>query len=65
VTGSDGLEQFTEVICPHCGEVIGVRIDVSAGSHSYIEDCEVCCQPIEFLVRVDDAGMLESVEAGR
>jgi len=53
------------VICPHCCEVIGVRVDLSAGSHAYIEDCEVCCQPIEFSVRLDEAGQLLSVEASR
>jgi hypothetical protein len=45
--------------------VIGVRVDLSAGSHAYIEDCEVCCQPIEFSVRLDEAGQLLSVEASR
>lgn len=32
--------------CPHCGERISAVLDLSAGSQSYIEDCEVCCRPI-------------------
>jgi transcription elongation factor Elf1 len=33
--------------CPYCGEVITVVIDLSVRRQSYIEDCEVCCRPIE------------------
>lgn len=30
-----------------------VFIDVSVGDQEYIEDCQVCCRPIEFDVRVE------------
>lgn len=33
--------------CPYCGEAISLLIDLSAGSQHYIEDCQVCCRPIE------------------
>ena len=36
--------------CPYCGEPITLVVDCSAGDHSYIEDCEVCCRPIEISV---------------
>ena len=39
--------------CPFCAEPITLLIDASAGSQSYIEDCQVCCQPIEVSVEVD------------
>jgi len=29
-------------------------LDVSAGGQSYIEDCEVCCAPIEISYEVED-----------
>jgi transcription elongation factor Elf1 len=32
--------------CPHCGERISMLLDLSAGYQRYIEDCEVCCNPI-------------------
>lgn len=35
-----------EVACPYCGEAITLLLDGSAGSHSYTEDCQVCCRPI-------------------
>ena len=50
------LEDVADVTCPYCGEVIELRVDVSAGSQSYIEDCPVCCQPINVDVSVDAQG---------
>jgi len=42
--------------CPYCGETITVLADGSAGSQHYVEDCEVCCRPIEFDLTVDVDG---------
>ena len=50
--------------CPFCGENISVVVDTSAGSQTYIEDCQVCCQPMQIQVDVDD-GQLLSVQADR
>lgn len=36
--------------CPYCGEGISVLIDCSVAEQAYIEDCQVCCRPIEFEV---------------
>ncbi|WP_215222868.1 CPXCG motif-containing cysteine-rich protein [Echinicola shivajiensis] len=33
--------------CPHCLSHISMILDLSISSQKYIEDCEVCCQPIE------------------
>ena len=41
------------VHCPFCGEAISVVVDSSAGSQSYIEDCQVCCRPMQVIVEVD------------
>lgn len=38
--------------CPYCGERIEILIDSSIESQSYIEDCSVCCRPIELTVLV-------------
>ena len=40
--------------CPYCGEEISMVLDLSAGGQSYIEDCEVCCQPVEVRYTVKD-----------
>ncbi len=33
--------------CPHCWEQISFLLDSSVNNLEYIEDCEVCCNPIE------------------
>ena len=63
--GSAGLTQFVTVQCPYCGESFETAVDPSAGSFRYIEDCQVCCQPIELAGEVDEAGTLISVTAAR
>ncbi len=63
--GSDGLEPFADVACPYCGETLTVRLDLSAGSQSYVEDCQVCCQPMQMSVQVTEAGTLDGVSAER
>ena len=51
--------------CPYCGETIDTVMDLSAGSFRYIEDCQVCCQPIELAGDVDDDGTPLGVTATR
>lgn len=63
--GGDGLEPFADVPCPYCGETLTIRLDLSAGSQSYIEDCQVCCQPMQMSVRVKEEGTLDGVSAER
>jgi len=45
-----------DVHCPYCGETIEVLIDCSVPEQNYIEDCEVCCRPINLDVSVDETG---------
>jgi transcription elongation factor Elf1 len=33
--------------CSYCGETISMLLDLSIDEQRYIEDCEVCCAPIE------------------
>ncbi|MBD0836108.1 CPXCG motif-containing cysteine-rich protein [Aestuariibaculum suncheonense] len=33
--------------CPYCWGQISMLIDNSVSSQQYIEDCEVCCRPIQ------------------
>lgn len=32
--------------CPYCWQTISMVLDPSAGTQSYVEDCENCCHPI-------------------
>ncbi|WP_408039712.1 CPXCG motif-containing cysteine-rich protein [Tenacibaculum amylolyticum] len=38
------LEHFFQ--CPYCWEEISMLLDKST-SETYIEDCEICCNPIQ------------------
>ena len=43
-----------DVDCPYCGEAVPLQIDDTGGHvQSYVEDCRVCCQPIEVHARFD------------
>ena len=53
--------ELRAISCPYCGELFEATIDTSAGSQQYIEDCYVCCRPIQFLVSVDYEGQLASI----
>lgn len=53
------------ILCPYCGESVQTLIDASAGNQAYIEDCPVCCRPMEFRIEVDSTGHLTRVEALR
>ncbi len=33
--------------CPYCWEEISMLLDPSIPRQTYVEDCEVCCNPIE------------------
>ena len=48
-------EEFVPVQCPYCGERLETRVDLTATDPTYIEDCEVCCRPIEFTVEREEA----------
>jgi hypothetical protein len=55
------LNQLAEkaIECPYCGETIEVLIDSADVDQQYIEDCQVCCKPIIFLVSERGNGELE------
>jgi hypothetical protein len=51
---------FRTLCCPYCGESIELALDTSGGAQRYIEDCSVCCRPIEVCLLYDgDAWNLE------
>ncbi|MAM15690.1 MAG: CPXCG motif-containing cysteine-rich protein [Flavobacteriaceae bacterium] len=35
--------------CPYCWEDISMLLDSSLVSTEYIEDCEICCNPINIV----------------
>lgn len=62
---SGEVSPFVDVQCPYCGEHFDTAVDPSAGSFRYVEDCQVCCQPIELAGEVDEDGRLARFEVRR
>jgi hypothetical protein len=58
------MQEEAEIECPFCGETITVFVDPSVVRQSYIEDCSVCCRPIQFEVGCEDNAVV-SIEIGR
>jgi hypothetical protein len=52
--------------CPYCWEQISMLIDMSQHTQNYIEDCEICCNPIQIAVSCENHEILsfqaESIE---
>ncbi len=46
------------ITCPYCGEKIELVLDCSVSEQDYIEDCEVCCRPINLLVLINENGSI-------
>ena len=50
------LLQENTISCPYCGEMITILVDGSVDEQQYIEDCQVCCRPINIRVTVSADG---------
>ncbi|MFO7994712.1 MAG: CPXCG motif-containing cysteine-rich protein [Marinobacter sp.] len=42
------------VQCPYCWETLEISVDPSVSDQEYVEDCQVCCQPILVHVVLDE-----------
>jgi transcription elongation factor Elf1 len=40
--------------CPHCWQKISMILDLSTDEQNYVEDCEVCCNPIQINYTAED-----------
>ncbi|MEM1096316.1 MAG: CPXCG motif-containing cysteine-rich protein [Bacteroidota bacterium] len=40
--------------CPYCWEQISMLLDLSILEQAFVEDCEVCCNPIQVVYTVDE-----------
>lgn len=47
-----------DVACPYCGETFTTVFDPSVEHQTYIEDCYVCCRPIQFTVECQEGKLL-------
>jgi transcription elongation factor Elf1 len=54
------LETLT-VQCPYCGESIEAQVEDLPEDQSYVEDCSVCCRPIQFDITPGENGVEAAV----
>jgi hypothetical protein len=54
-----GLEN-KDIQCPYCWEWITVQVDCSVSRQQYVEDCQVCCQPILLTLQIDAEGWISA-----
>lgn len=50
--------------CPYCWQEITFLLDTSESKQAYIEDCEVCCNPISIRFEIED-GNIRTFEASK
>jgi hypothetical protein len=50
--------ELANISCPYCGEPIDIIVDCSIPTQEYIEDCQVCCQPITVVITINDDNRL-------
>ena len=46
------LEEYFD--CPYCWQHQLKMVDPSIENQNFIEDCEVCCNPIDFHIKVEN-----------
>jgi transcription elongation factor Elf1 len=54
----------TRISCPYCAQSMKIVLDLSGGSQSYVEDCQICCQPMQIRFEVDD-NQLQALQVDR
>lgn len=51
-----GLLDEIEVTCPYCGSPFAIEAEPAMAATQFIEDCPVCCAPIEFELHAEFDG---------
>jgi transcription elongation factor Elf1 len=44
--------------CPYCWQKISMILDVSVAEQRYVEDCEICCHPIQIEYSAEDSEIM-------
>jgi hypothetical protein len=52
------MPPLESIQCPYCGETIDLVIDDSIDQQQYVEDCHVCCRPMNIAVAVEEDGTI-------
>lgn len=55
--GDGTADTESTILCPYCGEENVTFVDPGSGPvQQYIEDCQVCCQPMSVYLSFDAEG---------
>lgn len=55
------MTPWITIACPYCGETFDTAIDVpESGTYRSIEDCAICCRPIDVIITLDDDGTVSA-----
>lgn len=57
--------EFVQTVCPYCWEQFEATVDCSGGSAQYVEDCPICCRPIQFDLQINGDGAVAGFDASR
>ncbi len=44
--------------CPYCWQQISMLLDLSVRRDSYVEDCEICCNPITISYQAEQGNVV-------
>jgi len=48
------------ITCPYCLQNISILLDTGLeGKYNIIDDCEVCCRPIDIIYTIEDLQIIE------
>ncbi len=62
----EDLEESLENVdieCPYCGKGIEIAVDALEGVQEYVEDCQVCCNPITLKITASEDGPFVEVRS--
>ena len=51
------MQEEAKITCPFCWETLTILLDLSLPEQDYIEDCQVCCQPIRITYSSDNSAL--------
>jgi transcription elongation factor Elf1 len=50
----EAVEEVITFCCPSCLEHSAVSVSLTRGRQRFVEDCQNCCEPIEFDVETEN-----------
>lgn len=55
------MEENVDFCCPYCLQHSSISVALVDGRHDLVEDCQNCCEPIEFRLQIR-GGELSSID---